>query len=58
MWKIGDRVQKATGYQWPGEVVSVFKTLAGETRIVVECTCPEVTGALHIFAPSQLVPRT
>jgi hypothetical protein len=41
MWKVGDRVQKATGYKWPG-VVSVFDTLAGKTRVVVECSVPEV----------------
>ena len=23
MWKVGDRVQKATGYKWPGVVVSL-----------------------------------
>jgi hypothetical protein len=54
MWKVGDRVQKATGYKWPG-VVSVFDTLAGKTRVVVECTVPEVAGALHIYSPEQLV---
>lgn len=54
MWKVGDRVQKATGYKWPGAVVSVFETLAGKTRIVVECTVPEVAGALHIYSPEQL----
>jgi hypothetical protein len=51
---VGDRVEKASGYKWPGIVVSKFQTLAGETRVVVECTAPEVAGALHIFAPDQL----
>jgi hypothetical protein len=55
MWKIGDSVQKASGYMWPGVVVSVFVTLAGKTRVVVECTVPEVAGALHIYSPEQLV---
>jgi hypothetical protein len=55
MWKVGDRVQKATGYKWPGVVVSVFDTLGGKTRVVVECTVPEVAGALHIYSPEQLV---
>jgi hypothetical protein len=55
MWKVGDRVQKATGYKWPGVVLSVFVTLAGKTRVVVECTVPEVAGALHIYSPDQLV---
>jgi len=55
MWKVGDRVQKATGYKWPGVVVSVFDTLSGKTRVVVECTVPEVAGALHIYSPEQLI---
>jgi hypothetical protein len=53
-WKIGDVVEKISGYRWPGVVRSVFTTIAGETRIVVECTVPEVAGALHIYSPSQL----
>lgn len=53
--KVGDRVEKRTGYQWPGIVVAMFTTLAnGETRCVVECTHPVVKGALHIYAPDQL----
>jgi hypothetical protein len=48
-------VEKATGYKWPGVVVSVFETLAGKPRVVVECTVPEVSGALHIYSPEQLV---
>lgn len=55
-WKVGDRVQKRSGYAWPGEVVAVFKTLVGKTRVVVECTVPQVAGALHIYAPTQLMP--
>jgi len=55
MWKVGDRVQKAAGYKWPGVVVCVFETLGGKTRVVVECTVPEVSGALHIYSPEQLV---
>ena len=35
--------------------MSVFDTLAGKTRVVVECTVPEVAGALHIYSPEQLV---
>lgn len=52
--KIGDRVQKTKGYAWPGVIVADFTTLAGERRIVVECTVPEVAGALHIYNPEQL----
>jgi hypothetical protein len=51
---IGENVRKKEGYLWPGSVVSVFLTLKMEWRIVVECTAPEVRGALHIFNPDQL----
>lgn len=58
--QVGDRVEKVSGYKWPGVVVAVFNTLAGETRIVVECTAAEVAGALHIYNETQLkvVPLT
>ena len=52
--KRGDKVEKINGYKWPGEVVASFVTLAGEHRVVVECTVPEVAGALHIYSPHQL----
>ena len=50
---VGDKVEKVSGYKWPGIVISVFDTLAGERR-VVECTTPEVAGALHIYNEKQL----
>lgn len=53
--KVGDRVIKVTGYKWPGVIVSSFSTLEGRPRYVVECTVPEVAGALHIYAPEQIV---
>jgi len=53
--KVGDRVEKTSGYKWPGIVVSVFDTLAGERRVVVECTTIEVAGALHIYNEKQLM---
>jgi hypothetical protein len=51
---VGDKVEKTSGYKWPGIVVSVFDTLAGERRVVVECTTPEVAGALHIYNENQV----
>jgi hypothetical protein len=54
-FKIGDQVEKVNGYKWPGIVVAVFDTLAGERRVVVECTTPEVAGALHIYNEKQLM---
>ena len=50
-FKTGDRVNKLKGYEFPGTVVSVFVTTAGETRLVVEM---DIYGLLHIFNPSQL----
>lgn len=55
MFKVGDKVEKVSGYKWPGVVVSVFDTLAGERRVVVECTVSEVKGALHIYNEQQLM---
>ena len=52
--KLGDIVRKKRGYPWPGVIVADFFNLAGERRIVVECTVPEVQGALHIYNPEQL----
>jgi hypothetical protein len=52
--QVGDHVQKIKGYRWPGIVVSVFSTLSGDIRVVVECTVPEVRGALHIYSLEQI----
>lgn len=52
--KVGDKVIKTNGYKWPGVIVAKFKTLVGETRYVVECTVPEVAGALHIYQANQI----
>jgi hypothetical protein len=54
MFFIGDRVEKISGYKWPSVVVAIFATTKKEQRIVVECTVPEVAGALHIYAPEQV----
>lgn len=48
------RVRKIEGsFQHTGTVVSEFKTLAGETRMVVEFD-PPVGGLLHVYRPDQL----
>jgi hypothetical protein len=54
MFRNGDHVRKVKGYLWPGIVVSTFQTLSGQRRYVVECTTPEVAGALHIYNGEQL----
>lgn len=51
----GDKVEKASGYKYPGIVVSKFKTLSGQVRYVVECTVPECSGMLHIYSESNLI---
>ncbi|MBG6211362.1 hypothetical protein IWQ49_006047 [Labrenzia sp. EL_126] len=51
---LGAPVQKIKGYKWPGIIVSAFHTTSGQLRYVVECTVPEVEGALHIYAPEQI----
>ena len=52
--KTGDRVQKIKGYKWPGIIVADFTTLQGHRRLVVECTSPDIAGALHIYNEDQL----
>jgi hypothetical protein len=53
-FQVGDEVEKVRGYGWPGKIVAIFTTLAGEQRVVVECTVPEVAGALHSYSPDQI----
>lgn len=54
--RIGDHVRKRSGYAWPGVIVADFVTTEGKRRLVVECTVPEVKGALHIYSPEQIEP--
>ncbi len=49
--KVGDKVDKLSGYSFPGTVVSVFKNSKSETRVVVEM---DSYGLLHIFSESNL----
>ena len=56
-FNIGDPVCKVKGYMFPGEVRAVVKTIAGETRYVVECTAKGCEGMLHIFNAGQLERR-
>lgn len=51
-FRVGDRVNKKTGYAFPGEVRAVFTNKDGVTRLVVECEM--IRGMLHIFSPEQL----
>ena len=53
-FKVGDKVDKATGYKFPGTVVSVFHNTKGQLRYVVEL---EEDGLLYIFNESNLVKR-
>lgn len=49
-FKIGDKAHKPKGYRFNSIVVAVFKTVAGETRIVAE----NGDGLLHIFNEGNL----
>jgi len=55
-FKVGDKAIKIKGYEYPCVIVSVFTTLAGETRVVAECTI--LKGMLHIFNENQLIHDT
>lgn len=50
-FKVGDKVFKPKGYKFPSTIVSVFKNINGDTRIVAEM---DDNGMLHIFSESQL----
>ena len=55
MLKIRDKVEKVSGYKYPGIVVARFNKInSTEIRLVVECTEPTVSGMLHIFREDQL----
>jgi hypothetical protein len=49
---VGQKVVKPRGYRFDAEVVSVFQTTGGKTRIVAE----NGEGLLHIFNEEQLEP--
>lgn len=49
-FKVGDEAIKPKGYKFDCTIVSVFKTVAGETRLVGE----NGDGLLHIFNESNL----
>ena len=51
MFKIGDKVRKKQGYEFPGTVVSIFKTTTGKDRLVVEM---DQYHMLHIFNLDQM----
>ncbi len=50
-FKIGDNAYKPKGYKFPCTIVSVFKTVSGDIRIVAEM---DEYGLLHIFNEEQL----
>lgn len=50
-FSVGDKVDKAKGYTFPGTVVAVFKTTEGNLRYVVEM---DTHHLLHIFNEDQL----
>ena len=50
-FKIGDKAIKVKGYDFPCTIVSVFKTKAGNVRVVGEM---DNYGLLHIFNEGQL----
>jgi hypothetical protein len=50
-FQVGDKVVKVKGYKFPCTIVSVFKTLDGNVRIVGEM---DGYGLLYIFNEDQL----
>jgi hypothetical protein len=56
-FKLGDRVRKRGGDEYPGFIVSVFTNRAGAICYVVEVD-PPFSGALHIFEEEELELRS
>lgn len=50
-FNVGDKVEKVSGYSFPGTVVSVFRTTTDKIRLVVEM---DNYGLLHIFNQDNL----
>jgi hypothetical protein len=55
-FSLGEDVFKPRGYSFRGKVVSVFKNLSGDWRVVVEMTTENGLGILHIYNETQLEP--
>ena len=51
-FKVGDKVCKASGYHYVGEVVGVYTKTTGETRYDIEFVG---IGMLHIFGENGLI---
>jgi heat shock protein HspQ len=56
-WKIGQKVQKKKGYQFPGVIVAIFNTTTNKNRYVVEADSEDFKGMCHIFAEQDLKER-
>jgi hypothetical protein len=52
-FKLGDRVRKRGGDEYPGLIVSVFTSSAGRTCYVVEVD-PPFSEAFHVLEEEQL----
>lgn len=52
--EIGTKVDKWSGYHFPGTIVAKFNTLDGKERYVVEM---DEYGLLHIFNRDQLISK-
>jgi len=50
-FQVGDKAIKVKGYKFPCTIVSVFRTVEGNVRVVGEM---DEYGLLHIFNEDQL----
>lgn len=53
-FKIGQQVQKITGYKFPGVVIGIATKLDGRVLYLVECTAAGAEGVCHIYGESNL----
>lgn len=56
-WSPGMKVEKVSGYKFPGVVLAPFYTLSGKLRYAVEAEGEGFEGMIHIFSPEQLTER-
>jgi hypothetical protein len=56
-FRVGAKVQKVDGHNFPGIIVSVFRTMTRQVRYVVESDHPDFLGMLQILKGDELEER-
>lgn len=56
-FKKGDRVEKTSGYRYPGIVLACVEKVNGLEVYLVEADHPDFAGMVHVFNETQLIER-